>query len=112
MKKPTRRTITKRELVQRIADRTGQTKVLVREVVQQFFDELATELVRGNRLEFRKLGVFEVRERSGRIAQNPKTMERVEVAAKRVVRFKVGSVLKQMVEERRLDLLEALKDHD
>lgn len=112
MSKSPRRTVTKRELVQRIADRTGQTKVLVRDIVQQFFDELAAELVRGNRLEFRKLGVFEVRERPGRVAQNPKTMEKVEVAAKRVVRFKVGSALKQMVEEKRLDLLAALRERD
>lgn len=112
MSKKSRRTVTKRELVQRIADRTGQTKVLVREVVQQFLDELATELVHGNRLEFRKFGVFDVRERPGRVAQNPKTLERVEVPDRRVVRFKVGSVLKQMVDEKRLDLLAALKERD
>lgn len=112
MSKKTRQTVTKRELVQRIADRTGQTKVLVREVVQLFLDEMATELVRGNRLEFRKFGVFEVRERPGRVAQNPKTMEKVEVPDKRVVRFKVGNVLRQMVDEERLDLLAALTDRD
>ncbi len=112
MSKKARQTVTKRELVQRIADRTGQTKVLVREVVQQFLDELATELVHGNRLEFRKFGVFEVRARPGRIAQNPKTMEKVEVPEKRVVRFKVGNVLRQMVDEGRLDLLSSLTDRD
>jgi nucleoid DNA-binding protein len=112
MSKKTRQTVTKRELVQRIADRTGQTKVLVREVVQLFLDEMATELVHGNRLEFRKFGVFEVRERPGRVAQNPKTMEKVEVPDKRVVRFKVGNVLRQMVDEESLDLLAALTDRD
>jgi len=112
MSKKARQTVTKRELVQRIADKTGQTKVLVREVVQLFLDELATELVHGNRLEFRKFGVFEVRERPGRIAQNPKTMEKVEVPDKRVVRFKVGNVLRQMVNEGRLDLLAAMTDRD
>ncbi|RMH01966.1 MAG: integration host factor subunit beta [Planctomycetota bacterium] len=92
-------TITKRDLVQRISARTGQTKVLVRDVIQRFLDEISAELVRGNRLEFRKFGVFEVRSRPGRIAQNPKTLEKVEVPAKRVVKFKVGNVLKKMVEE-------------
>lgn len=112
MSRKSRRTVTKRELVQRIADRTGQTKVLVREIVQQFLDELATELVHGNRLEFRKFGVFDVRERPGRVAQNPKTLAKVEVPERRVARFKVGSVLKQMVDEKRLDLLAALKERD
>ena len=105
-------TVTKRELVQRIADRSGQTKVLVRDVVQQFLDEVATELVRGNRLEFRRFGVFEVRQRPGRLAQNPKTMQKVPVASKRVVKFKVGNVLRQMVEEDRLDLLRLADDED
>lgn len=91
-------TVTKRDLVQRIADSTGQTKVLVRDVIQRFLDEVAEELVRGNRLEFRKFGVFEVRWRPGRVAQNPKTLDKVQVPAKRVVKFKVGNVLKDRVE--------------
>lgn len=105
-------TVTKRELVQRIADRTGQTKVLVRDVIQHFLDEVSTELVRGNRLEFRKFGVFEVRKRPGRLAQNPKTMEKVPVPAKRIVKFKVGNVLRQSVEEQNVALLQALRDAD
>lgn len=112
MSKKSPQTVTKRELVQRIADRSGQTKVLVREVVQSFLDEMATELVRGNRLEFRKFGVFEVRRRPGRIAQNPKTLERVEVPDKRVVRFKVGNLLRRMVDEERIDLIDGLRDRD
>jgi integration host factor subunit beta len=98
MQRPGPDTITKRDLVQRIADQTGQTKVLVRDVLQRFLDEVSIELVRGNRLEFRKFGVFEVRKRPGRIAQNPKTLEKVVVPAKRVVKFKVGNVLKKRVE--------------
>lgn len=92
-------TITKRDLVQRIADQTGQTKVLVRDILQRFLDEVSEELIRGNRLEFRKFGVFEVRVRPGRVAQNPKTLQKVEVPSKRVVKFKVGNVLKKRVEE-------------
>jgi len=98
MNEPGRFTITKRDLVQRIADHTGQTKVLVRDILQQFLDEVAEELSQGNRLEFRKFGVFEVRKRPGRMAQNPKTLEKVEVPPKWVVKFKVGNVLKKRVE--------------
>lgn len=97
------KTITKRDLVQRISDSTGQTKVLVRDVIQRFLDEVSLELVRGNRLEFRKFGVFEVRARPGRMAQNPRTLEKVPVAPKRVVKFKVGNVLKKAVETGQLD---------
>ena len=92
------KTTTKRDLVQRISDSSGQTKVLVRDIIQAFLNEVGNELVAGNRLEFRKFGVFEVRNRPGRIAQNPKSLEKVVVPAKRVVKFKVGNVLKKQVE--------------
>ncbi len=98
MDRPGPDTITKRDLVKRIADQTGQTKVLVRDILQRFLDEVSGELVSGNRLEFRKFGVFEVRQRPGRIAQNPKTLQKVVVPPKRVVKFKVGNVLKKRVE--------------
>ena len=91
------RTITKRELVNRIAEETDQTKVAVRDVIQRFLDSIVDELSEGNRLEFREFGVFEVRERAARRAQNPKTLEKVEVPAKRVVKFKVGRVMRQRV---------------
>lgn len=91
------RTTTKKELVNRIADRTGHTKVVVKEVLQAFLDEMIRELASGNRLEFREFGVFEVKERRARRAQNPRTLEKVEVPAKRVVKFKVGRMMRQRV---------------
>lgn len=91
------RTVTKRELVNRIAEETGQTKVVVRDVLQRFLDSVIDELSVGNRLEFRDFGVFEVRERAARVAQNPRTLEKVPVPAKRVVKFKVGRVMRQRV---------------
>src|SRR6187551_1114605 len=90
-------TITKKELVNRISDRTGQTKVVVKEILQCFLDEIIDELALGNRLEFREFGVFEVRERAARRAQNPRTLEKVSVPAKRVVKFKVGRLMRQRV---------------
>jgi integration host factor subunit beta len=91
------RTVTKKELVSRIADRTGQTKVVTKDIIQMFLDEIITELGRGNRLEFREFGVFEIKERAARKAQNPRTLEKVDVPAKRVVKFKVGRLMKERV---------------
>ena len=88
-------TITKKELVDRIAEKTKNKHNTVKAVVQQFLDEITTELGKNNRLEFRDFGVFEVRERAPRIAQNPKTLEPVEVPAKRAVMFKMGRIIKQ-----------------
>jgi len=87
-------TITKKELIDRIAESAGQRRVMVKKIVQQFLDEIVTELGQGNRLEFRDFGVFESKLRKARRAQNPKTMEPVEVPEKRTVKFKVGRMMK------------------
>lgn len=90
-------TVTKKELVNRIAEDTGQTKVVVKNILQRFLDEIIGELEQGNRLEFREFGVFEVRMRAARQAQNPRTLEKVTVPAKRVVKFKVGRTMRERV---------------
>lgn len=92
-------TVTKKELIDRIAENTGSKHVAVKKVVQGFLDEVIEELSKGNRLEFRDFGVFEVRHRAARIAQNPKTLERVHVPAKRTVRFKAGRLMKLKLQE-------------
>ena len=88
-------TVTKKELIDRIADATGEKRVTVKKIVQSFLDNIIVELGKGNRLEFRDFGVFEIRHRAARLAQNPKTLERVEVPSKRTVKFKVGRMMKQ-----------------
>ncbi len=109
-------TITKKDLVNYISDvlakeaggllgeenrasRVRVTKVLVKDVVQSFLDKITEELAKGNRLEFREFGVFEVKERAARQAQNPRTLEKVQVPPKRVVKFKVGRKMREMVEK-------------
>ncbi len=88
-------TITKQELVDRITERTQAKRALVKATVQDFLGEIISELVKGNRLEFRDFGVFESHDRAPRMAQNPKTLEKVHVPAKRTVKFKMGRLMKQ-----------------
>lgn len=91
------RTITKKELVNRIAEKTTVTKVVAKDIIQSFLDSIIEELAAGNRLEFREFGVFETKERAARLAQNPRTLEKVKVPAKRIVKFKVGRMMRQKV---------------
>tara|TARA_E500000318_G_scaffold17776_2_gene18138 strand:- start:2863 stop:3294 length:432 start_codon:yes stop_codon:yes gene_type:complete len=91
-------TITKKILIDRIAESTGMKRVAVKQVVQEFLDQVVVELGEGNRLEFRDFGVFEVKQRAPRMAQNPKTLERVPVPAKRTVKFKVGRKMRDAME--------------
>ncbi len=89
-------TITKKELIDRIAERTQAKRVTVKRIIQTFLDEITKELCdNNNRLEFRDFGVFETRTRASRVAQNPKTLERVDVPAKRTVKFKMGRLMRE-----------------
>ncbi len=86
---------TKKELIGRIAESTQAKHVFVKATVQDFLDEVISELSKGNRLEFRDFGVFEPRDCAPRTAQNPKTLERIYVLGKKVVKFKEVWLMKQ-----------------
>lgn len=92
-------TVTKRELVQRIADKTGVQQISAKEVIQTFLDEIINELARGNRLEFRDFGVFEPKTKACRVARNPRTGDKVEVPEKTTVKFKVGRLMKKKIQK-------------
>ena len=93
-------TVTKKELIDRIAERTQAKRILVKHVVQMFLDDVTAELSKGNRLEFRDFGVFEIKTRAARVAQNPKTLERVEVPSKQTVKFKMGRLMRESLQGR------------
>ena len=76
-------TITKKELIDRIAKETQAKRTSVKRIIQTFLDTMTVELMKGNRLEFRDFGVFETRTRASRVAQNPKTLQRVECAGQK-----------------------------
>jgi nucleoid DNA-binding protein len=86
---------TKKDLIGRVAESTRERQLLVQKVVQQFFDEIIAELTRGNRLEFRDFGVFGTRVIRARTAQNPRTLKKVRVPAKRRIVFKAGRAVKE-----------------
>jgi integration host factor subunit beta len=88
-------TIIKKDLIDRIGKGTNTKRVVIKPIIQNFLDEIISELAKGNRLEFRDFGIFESRECAPRTAQNPKTLERIHVPAKRTVKFKMGRLMKQ-----------------
>lgn len=92
------KTTTKKELIERIATNSDLSRADIKRVVQAFLDSVIEELAQGNRLEFRDFGVFEIRERAARVAQNPKTLEPVNVPSRKTVKFKSGRLMKTSVE--------------
>ena len=88
-------TLTKRDLVIRIAEDTGikQQQVLI--VVQKTLDEIAGALARGEKVELRNFGVFEVKVRKARIGRNPNAPAAdVPIPQRSVVKFKPGKELR------------------
>ncbi len=66
----------------------------IEQVADIFFDEIATRLSEGGRVELRGFGAFSVREREARKGRNPRTGESVEVPSKRVPYFKPGKEMR------------------
>ena len=97
------KTTTKKELVDRVAAETNQPRAEGKRTIQAFLDGVIEELGRGHRLEFRDFGVFEIRERAARRAQNPKTLELVEIPARKTVKFKTGRLMKVRIDDSELD---------
>ena len=89
----------KREIVQKIAEEIGLTRLQTKQIVQKTFDSIVNTLVAEGRVELRNFGVFEVRRRAPRIGRNPRTGEKVDVPARLVVTFKPGQVMQQRVAE-------------
>jgi nucleoid DNA-binding protein len=90
--------MTKRDLVARISDQTGLTQVDVAKVVEKTFDNITETLSRGEGIELRNFGVFEVRHRKPRIGRNPgDPSKHYPIPARAVVKFKPGKEMKEIV---------------
>ena len=92
------RPLTKRELVARIANETGMVQQDVYAVLQKSLDTIVDSLVAGRNVEFRDFGVFQVKGRKARRGYNPTAPEtNITIPERRVVRFKPGKKMKDLV---------------
>ena len=92
-------TLTKRNLVTRISGETGLTQQQVFDVVQKTLDYIAEALAKGDKVELRNFGVFEIKIRKARVGRNPNKPEAdVAIPARATVKFKAGK-------EMRIDVL-------
>ena len=90
--------MTKRDLVVRISKETGIIQEDVFTVLQKSLDYITEALVRGEHVEFRDFGVFEVTVRKQRIGRNPNRPENVvTIPERKVVKFKPGKKMKALV---------------
>lgn len=93
-------TITKKDLIQQISQSQGVHPNEVRNVIQAFLDAMTQSLARGDRLEFRDFGVFEIVRRKQKIGRNPKNAGvPIIIPERAAVKFTPGKHMKQIVEE-------------
>ncbi|MFW5653008.1 MAG: HU family DNA-binding protein [Planctomycetota bacterium] len=98
-----RSTVTKRDLADRVYERCDDAEIRIkrheaRELLQMYLDEMLEALVRGERIELRDFGVFEIKRRAPRRGQNPRTLKPVAVPARQSVKFKPGRLMRERVE--------------
>ena len=95
---PNTMTLTKRDLVIRISNETGLVQQQVFAVVQKTLDYISEALAKGDKVELRNFGVFEVKVRKARVGRNPNAPETdVPIPERSVVKFKSGKEMRAEV---------------
>jgi len=95
-------TITKKDLALLVSESTGCKKNLAAKMVDSLFVAMRDSLIRGNRIEIRGFGVFQVKDtRPKPAARNPRTGEIIYVPARRKTHFKPGRLLKEALHQTR-----------
>jgi len=92
--------VTKSELVEQVADRAALTKHDAAKAVDAVLATVEDALRRGSEVTVAGFGKFHVSNRGARQGVNPRTGERIQIAASRVPRFTAGSGLKNAVKGR------------
>jgi DNA-binding protein HU-beta len=92
--------VTKSELIEQVADRAELTKTDASRAVDAVLATVEDALRRGSEVTVSGFGKFHVSERGARAGVNPRTGERIQIAASRVPRFTAGSGLKSAVKGR------------
>lgn len=97
--------MTKSELMTHLAETylaKGHPRLVVKDVEQSvkvLVDAMTDALSKGQRIEIRGFGSFDLNHRPARIGRNPKTGEKVNVPEKYVPHFKAGKELRERVDQ-------------
>lgn len=90
--------LSKAELAEFLSDAIGLSKRESKDLVECFFDEIASALVEGKDVRLSGFGNFTTRDKAPRPGRNPKTGEEIPISARRVVTFRAGQKLRHRVE--------------
>ena len=90
--------LTKAEIAAHLSEEIGLSKREAKEFVESFFEEIKSTLEAGYPVKISGFGGFELKDKGERPGRNPKTGEDIPIEARRVVTFKAGQKLKELVE--------------
>jgi DNA-binding protein HU-beta len=88
--------VIKLDIVNEVVTRTGITKTKAEMAVETIFDSMKQALAKGDRIELRGFGVFNVKPRKTGIGRNPRTGAEVSIPPGKAVRFKPGKELQSL----------------
>ncbi len=92
--------MTRSELIESIAKKNPNLLLSdIERIVSVIFSSMTSALAKGDRVEFRGFGVFSIHKRSPRIAQNPRTGDKVKIGNRNIVHFRVGKELHEKMNE-------------
>ncbi len=92
-------TVTKEVLVNKIYDEVGLSKAASKKVVEALIELIKESLERGENVLISGFGKFVVKEKKPRRGRNPQTGEKIQLRGRRVVTFKISSVLKKKINQ-------------
>jgi len=88
----------KTQLIDAVAVESGLTKVDARKAVDAFIKTTGEQLKQGEKIALVGFGTFSVLERPARTGRNPQTGAKLEIAEKKIIKFKAGSELNDEVQ--------------
>jgi DNA-binding protein HU-beta len=89
--------MTKTDLIAKVADMAGMTKVDANKAVDAVVEAVQASLAKGEKVTWTGFGTFEVRNRAARMGRNPQTGAPLHIAASKTPAFKSGKSLKDAV---------------
>jgi integration host factor subunit alpha len=95
-------TLTKFDIVERVASQCGYSKLEAAELVEIVFESIKNTLAVGENVKISGFGNFVLRDKRARMGRNPQTGEAMEISSRRVMTFKVSQVLKEAINSGRL----------
>ena len=95
-----KKTLTKKDIIEKINQKLGYSKEEAKEFVELFFDTILNKISEDQEVKIPKLGNFKIRKKNKRVGRNPKTGKEAIISSRKVISFKASKLLKLRINEK------------